>query len=143
MEFNWNLPGEIKDSWPTHEAWNREGVGLSEKFGFLRTTFLAGFTVGWCAECICPKGKYMSNKKECMVCPDVSLLLRSQKFVLSLTNSCGNFENRVMFVMAKTEEANYAHLVIIAMLTKELKTRRKLAVINKQKEEERCVCLLF
>ena len=64
MEFNWNLPGEIDDGWPTP----------SNDFGFLKKTFLADFMVGFDLDSLCQPGQYVNDRKVCTTCPNVSSL---------------------------------------------------------------------
>ena len=65
MEFNWNLPGEINDGRPTHDK--------SQDGGF-KTTFLAGFTIGYDLDSLCQPRQYVNDRKVCTTCPDVSSL---------------------------------------------------------------------
>ena len=61
FEFNYNLPGEVRD-----------GVaqdGAQSDNGFLRTTFLAGFTVSYNADSPCSPGEYLKGNR-CHPCPD-------------------------------------------------------------------------
>ena len=96
MEFNWNLPGEINDGWPTHEKrWQIDIADLepSNHVGFLKTTFLAGFMVGYDWDSLCQPGQYVNDRKVCTTCPNVSSLFFSGR---SNMIYCAKFQTFVL-----------------------------------------------